>query len=212
MAQDGPETRPMARTESDEQQDGARRRTSGGPLPPARPPRSAGFVGATAVALALLTAILGVVLIREALVAGGLVAGQSWIADAAAALDGVGRTPVAFVVGLLLLLLGIVLLVGGLRPRRHSLVPLRAHSGAYLESRALAPLVQSRAAGVPGVVGARARGGPRRLRLEVTSASGDVSEAVHEAIGRDLRALAQPPPVQVRSRAAAGSVREGGPR
>jgi hypothetical protein len=174
---------------------------------PAAPPRlAAGTTGALAVVLAVLTALAGAALIREARVAAGVIGGTSGIARLTSFVDGQGPSPTALLMGTLMLLLGLVLLWLALSPRRRVGLALRAATGAYLDPRSLDSLVRARALSVPGVVAASSNGNARRLRLAVSSTTGNVGEAVREAVLSDFDALARPPSLRVQVRPAEGSV------
>ncbi len=174
---------------------------------PAAPPRlAAGRSGVLAVVLAILTALTGAVLIREALVAAGVIGGTSVITQLTSFVDGQRPSLTAGLTGLLMLLVGLVLLWLALSPRRGVGLALRAPTGAYLDPRSLDPLVQARALSVPGVIAASTHGNAKRLRLEVSSTAGNVSDAVREAVLSDFDALARPPSLRVDVRPAEGSV------
>lgn len=169
---------------------------------PGRPPRGAGAIGALCVLLALAGIALAGLLIREALVTGGAVDGSSWLEQMITGIDGLAASATTFLLGLLALAVGVGLLWVATRRRSHPALRLRTATGTYLQRRSLVPLVEARAASVPGVVSARGRARRRHLDVDVATAGEDprrVESAVADTVRGEVQMLARPLSVRVRA-------------
>lgn len=162
-------------------------------------------VGAVAVVLALGLVALGVVGVRELLVARGWAAGSSWTLEALRGLDGLTATSGVTVAAGGAVLLGLVLVVIAVLPARAT---HRSADGVlWFSAGALSALAAAVADRTPGVLAVDARrSGRRRIVLEVVSGARQDPEAVALAVRQavDARLAGLPAPaVRVRVKAVA---------
>jgi len=157
--------------------------------------------------LAVLLVALGALLVREALVAGGVVGGSAWLPPAADALDGTAPGAAAVVAGVVAALVGLWLVVVALRRRTRR--TLAVGTSSYLGVRDVARLAAGAARDVDGVLDASADATRRRVVVRGRATSRDgVEEPVRAAVAHQLSALTTPPTIVVRLR----SEDEGGAR
>ena len=168
------------------------------PLVTAHRPVGPGAITVVGLVLAVLVVALGVVGVRDALVAAGAIGGSSWTSAALDAFDGL--VPQAWLVpfGVVALLLGLWLLVTAVRPRPRSAIAVTAQTGVFLRPRDVAALAVGAAREVGGVTTARARASRRAVSVTVQATAEDgVREQVSEAVTRRLSALETTPTVRV---------------
>lgn len=182
------------------------------PLAPAKAPVGPAPVAVIGVVVAILVTTLGIIAIRDALVAAGAITGSPWLTAAAGALDGLTPAPWFVAVGVVLLLLGLWLVAKALRPRPRSGIALRAETGVFLRPQDVARLASGAAADVDGVLDSTASASTRKLVVRVTT-TGDPSteQQVREAVTERLSHLHRGPSVRVQARSegqAAASARE----
>lgn len=179
------ETLPVSRTEPARTSRDAQVTTPAVDAPAGAPPATA-----TGVVIALVLVALGVVAVRDALVALGWVPGTSWLEPAASWLaDGVGKDVWVLVVAVLVALLGLWLVLRAFGRRPRTAVSLGDGTNAWLESRDVARVADIAASDVDGVVTVRSRAAKRSVKLRVTvvdtardGAKGAVQEAVRDAL------------------------------
>ena len=172
---------------------------------PAAAATRAGRVAWWSIALAVLVVVLGVLVLREALVAAGRVDGEPWVAPAVDTLDGVVPSVLVSVVGVLVALLGLWLVVVALGRRVRTRLGVTSSTGTTLGIADAARLAASAADEVDRVLSARASATRRSVTVTVTTLEGDdVSDAVRAAVTERLSPLAQPLSIKVVSRVAAG--------
>ena len=172
---------------------------------PAAAATRAGRVAWWSIALAVLLVALGVVVLREALVAAGRVDGEPWIAPVLDSLDGVVPSVLVSVVGVVVALLGLWLVVVALGRRVRTRLDVTSSTGTTLGLNDAARLAASAADEVDRVLSARAAATRRSVTVTVTTLEGDdVSDAVRAAVTERLSPLAQPLSIKVVSRVAAG--------
>lgn len=172
---------------------------------PTGPPPAA----ATGVALAVVLVALGVLALREALVALDWVAGPPWLAPVAGVLaDGVARDARVLVVAVLVALLGLWLVRRAVGRRPRTAVSLGDDTNAWLEPRAVARVADLAASDVDGVVTVRSRAAERSVRLRVTvvdTAAEGARAAVQDAVREALDGLDPAPRVHVKVSTLGGS-------
>ena len=172
---------------------------------PAAAATRAGRVAWWSIALAVLLVALGVIVIREALVAAGRVDGDPWIAPVVDSLDGVVPSVLVSVVGVVVALLGLWLVVVALGRRVRTRLDVTSSTGTTLGLDDAARLAASAADEVDLVLSARASATRRSVTVMVTTLEGDdVTDAVRAAVTERLAPLAQPLSVKVVSRVTAG--------
>jgi hypothetical protein len=171
--------------------------------PTAREPRSALPAALPAVLLALVLLAAGAALVRDALALSGLVGGRAWTTSLLQTLDGLTPQPWMLAVGVALALVGLVLVVVALAPRRRTEVALGAAGTTYARPGDLARLARARALDVDGVTEARSSASRTSLRVDLrttASAPDDVRRAVEQVVGQAVSAAARAPRVRVRAR------------
>jgi len=172
---------------------------------PAAAATRAGRVAWWSIALAVLLVALGVLVVREALVAAGRVDGEPWIAPFVDNLDGVAPSVLVSVVGVVVALLGLWLVVVALGRRVRTRLDVTSSTGTTLGLNDAARLAASAADDVDRVLSARASASRRAVTVTVTTLDGDdVTGAVRAAVTERLAPLAQPLSVKVVSRVTAG--------
>ena len=107
-----------------------------------------------AVLLALVVLALGVVGVRDGLVAAGVFGGSSWTKNTADAIDGLTARAWMIPAGIGLAVLGLWWLLAALKPRKRTEISLSGTPGAWMRPGDLARLVQPTVENVEGVVSA----------------------------------------------------------
>jgi len=161
-----------------------------------------------AVLLALVVLALGVVGIRDALVAAGAFGGSSWTKNTANAIDGLTARTWMIPAGIGLAVLGLWWLLAALKPRKRTEISLSGTPGAWMRPGDLARLVQPTVENVEGVVSASTSATRRTVTVKATTTARDSTEvrtAVTEAVGDRLSALRRAPRVKVKARYIGGS-------
>lgn len=172
---------------------------------PAAAATRAGRVAWWSIALAVLVVALGVLVLREALVAAGTVQGEPWLAPAVDSADGITPSPLVVVVGVVLAVLGLWLVGVALGRRVRTRLDVTSSTGTTIGIADAARLAASAADEVDRVLSARASATRRSVTVTVTTLEGDdVTEAVRAAVTERLAPLAQPLPVKVVGRTTAG--------
>jgi hypothetical protein len=157
------------------------------------------------IALAILLLALGVLVLREALVAAGRVDGEPWIAPAVDSADGLAPSPLVAVVGVLVALLGVWLVVLALGRRVRTRLDVTSSTGATVGLNDAARLAASAAEEVDRVLSSKASATRRTVTVTVTTLEGDdVTDAVRAAVAARLEPLVHPLSVKVVSRTTAG--------
>ncbi|GEK22028.1 DUF6286 domain-containing protein [Cellulomonas xylanilytica] len=172
---------------------------------PAAVATRAGRVAWWSIALAVLLVVVGVLVLREALVAAGQVDGSPWVAPAVDRLDGLVPSAVVTAVGVVVALLGLWLVVVALGRRVRTRLDVRSSTGTTLGTGDAARLAASAADDVDRVLSARASATRRAVTVTVSTLEGDdVTAAVRAAVTERLEPLVQPLSVKVVSRVTAG--------
>ncbi len=158
--------------------------------------------------LALVVLALGVVGIRDALVAAGAFGGSSWTKNTANAIDGLTARTWMIPAGIGLAVLGLWWLLAALKPRKRTEISLSGTPGAWMRPGDLARLVQPTVENVEGVVSASTSANRRTVTVKATTTARDsaqVRTAVTDAVGDRLVALRRAPRVKVKARYIGGS-------
>jgi hypothetical protein len=184
------------------------------PSPPvelaaARTPTAAPAAAPWAILFALAVLTLGVVGVRDALVAAGAFGGSSWTQDAANTIDGLTPRTWMIPAGIVLALLGLWWLLAALKPRKRTAIAVSGSPGAWVRPGDLARLVHPTAENVDGVVSASVSVTRRgKVTVKATTTAGDsavLRSAITDAVTDRLAALAAAPKVKVKARATGGS-------
>jgi|GEM_PF-481384 len=197
--------------------------TTGQRFAPAPDATRSGRVGWLGVVLAIVLVALGVLLVREALVAADVVTGEPWLAPAVDAADGIAPSVAVSAAGVVVALLGVWLVTVAFGRRVRTRLPVRSASddgsaggstgrptGVTIGLGDVARLAASAAEDVNDVLTARASATRRTVTVTVTVLEGDdVDAAVRAAVTDRLAPLASPVAVKVASRVTSG-LRTGG--
>jgi len=173
-----------------------------------RTPTAAPAAAPWAVLLALVVLALGVVGIRDALIAAGAFGGSSWTKNTANAIDGLTARTWMIPAGIGLAVLGLWWLLAALKPRKRTEISLSGTPGAWMRPGDLARLVQPTVENVDGVVSASTSATRRTVTVKATTTARDSAEvrtAVIEAVGDRLSAVGRAPRVKVKARYIGGS-------
>lgn len=171
---------------------------------PRKPMRAAtqksgsGPIGVVGPVLAVLLIALGVLLLRDALVAAGAFAGGQWLPAAAAGLKGFAPAWWLIPAGIVVALLGLWLVVTALRPRSRRTLALRSQTGVFLHTRDVARLASGAAHDVDGVLDVSSTATRRKVSVTAqATAQPGVREAITTAVTERLASLQAPPHVSV---------------
>jgi hypothetical protein len=172
---------------------------TGAPAPQAGPPLAAPAAAPTAILLAALIVGLGVLAGRDVLILTGVLGGTAWLTPALSTVGAVHRdTGWLLPAAIGLAVIGLILLIVAVKPRRHTHRRL-THDGLWMRTSDVSALVTAIATAVPGVDAAHGSGSARRQRLRITpnvSAATDLPalrDDVDTAVTTALRVLADPP-------------------
>ncbi|WP_432561745.1 DUF6286 domain-containing protein [Kineococcus sp. SYSU DK003] len=165
---------------------------------PATQKSGSGPIGVVGPVLALLLTALGIVLLREALVTTGAVAGTRWLPAAAEGLRGFAPAWWLIPAGVVVALIGLWLLVTAVRPRSRRTLPLTSQTGIFLHTRDVARLASGAAGDIDGVLQASSSATRRKVSVSVHATTDQgLREAVTEAVTHSLAPLRTPPRVAV---------------
>ncbi|WP_328291473.1 DUF6286 domain-containing protein [Kineococcus sp. NBC_00420] len=161
-----------------------------------------GAIGVVGPLLAILLLALGVLLLRDALVAAGIFSGKQWASSAVSGLQGFAPVWWLIPVGVVVVLIGVWLVVTALRPRSRKTLPLTSQTGVFLHTRDVARLASGAAADVDGVLGVSSTATRRKVTVSVQatghgSGGSGLRESVEAAVTERLSALQSPPRVAV---------------
>lgn len=171
-----------------------------------KPPVGVGPATPIGVLLSLVVIGLGVVAIRDTLVAAGALGGTAWTTAALESVDGLEPATWLLPLGVVAALLGLVLLVTALRPRPRTSVALEAQTGVFISPGDVAKLATNAAEGVAGVISASTSATRRKVRVHVrTTGDSSTAQAVREAVKERMSALSSTPSVKVTTRDGGGS-------
>ncbi|MEZ0447695.1 DUF6286 domain-containing protein [Cellulomonas sp. ICMP 17802] len=172
---------------------------------PAAAATRAGRVAWWSIALAVLLVALGVLVVRDALVAAGRLDGEPWIAPVVDGLDGTEPSALVTVVGVVVALLGLWLVVLALGRRVRTRLAVTSSTGTTIGIADAARLAASAADDVDLVLSARASASRRSVTVTVTTLEGDdVADDVRAAVTDRLAPLVQPLTVKVVTRVTSG--------
>ena len=167
----------------------------------ARQKTGSGRIGVVGPVLAVLLAALGVLLIRDALIAFDVLPGAALLPATLDRLNGWTAEWWMVPAGVAAALLGLWLVVTALRPRSRKTVPVTSATGVFLRTRDIARLASDAAEEVDGVVSATSTASRRAVTVVVRStATAGIVEGVTDAVTRRLSTLETPPHVKVRVR------------
>lgn len=161
-------------------------------------PAGASYVGA---ALAVVLIVLGGLGVREALVAEGWIGGQRWLAGVVDAVDGAAPASWMTVTGVAMAVLGAVLVLLAVKPRRRRAVAVESRTAIYIDVSDVARIATAAAESVAGVLSARTTATRQKVtvRCSVTGVGDSaLGEKVHNAVSTELAGLQHIPRIKVR--------------
>jgi hypothetical protein len=158
---------------------------------PGAAPVAAAAASRIAVLASLVLIAAGVVALRDTLVSQGWVRGTTWLPGLADALRG-PFTPAPWLVpaGAALAVVGLIIAVTALTPRRTTAQACAGDTAVYVSHRDVAAAAATAAGDVPGVTRSRATASRRKVTVscrttdaDATAARRAVTDAVTEALG-----------------------------
>lgn len=173
-----------------------------------RTPKAVPAAAPWAVLVALVVLALGVIGVRDALVAAGALHGTLWTTQTAEAIDGLTKRVWMVPAGVVLALLGLWWVLTALKPRKRTETTVAGSPGAWLRPGDLARLARAAADDVGGVVSVSTTATRRTVTVTATTTTDDSAElraAISDAVGDKLAALQKAPRVKVRTRYTGGS-------
>lgn len=165
-------------------------------------PRRGSVTTPVGLLLATTLMVLGAVLLRDVWVGVFGAPEQAWTVRAARAVDGLAPAWWMIPAGVGAALLGVVLVIGALRPRRAAAVPVTATTTVWITPAALARIATQAAHTVPGVSSARSKASARVVRVHATVLHTDTAaprQAITEQVERRLGGLATPVKIRVKA-------------
>lgn len=168
--------------------------------PGARPlaPAGASYLGA---ALAVMVIAAGALGVREALVAEGWIGGDRWLASVVDAVDGAAPAPWMTAAGIAATVLGAVLVLVAVKPRRRRAVAVESRTAIYIDLTDVARIATAAAESVAGVTSARTTAARRKVtvRCNVTGVSDPhLGGSINDAVTTELAGLQNQPRIRVR--------------
>lgn len=150
------------------------------------PPRRRPAAAVVAPVLAAVLIGTGVVAVRDLFVSQGWTTGTTWIGSVLESLDGLTATWWVVAIGVALALVGLVLVIVALKPRRLSHQETALSGDVWIDDAAIGSLASSAAEETPGAAGATARVTRRRVSVTVQSHDPHINEQVETAVRRRL--------------------------
>jgi hypothetical protein len=151
------------------------------PGPRARP--AAGWLGPL---VALVMIAVGVLLVQEALARWGVVA-TSWLGSILTTVDGLTAGTWTVPAGVVLVLLGLLVLLAALKPRRRTHLRVEGDADLWITPSALTALAREAAEAVPGVARVSVSGSRSTVKVRAAAEHPDtVAPAVQEAVSSRL--------------------------
>lgn len=171
-------------------------------LPAAKPPLRTAAAVTIGILLALLLLGIAVVAIEEAVIRTGLWDGPSWTRNAVTAVDNVAVEPWMAAPLIACWVLGLVLLIVALKPRRRKGSALQAQTGVYLRRKDLARLAIPALQHIDGLTDLSAKAKRRILHISVTTLTGKdqdtaIKTELKDRLAPILATLERPPKIAV---------------
>lgn len=186
------ETSSTPRVENDRGDSGERQ-----PMRAASQKSGSGAIGVVGPILAVLLLALGVLLLRDALVAAGAFGGKQWLSAAVTGLQGFSAVWWLIPAGIVLALIGLWLVVTALRPRSRKTLSLTSQTGVFLHTRDIARLASGAAEDVDGVLHVASTATRRKVTVTVQATDAGIQSAIANAVSERLAPLQSPPRVSV---------------
>jgi len=161
--------------------------SSGTPARPALPgPRALPAAAWLGPLVALVIIAAGVVLVQEALARWGVVT-TSWLGSLLTGIDGMRAGTWVVPAGVVLVLVGLLVLLVALKPRRRTHVHVDGEADLWITPTALTALARDAAEGVPGVARVSVTGSRSAVKVRAAAERPeDVADAVQEAVASRL--------------------------
>jgi hypothetical protein len=169
----------------------------------ARTPQAPAAASYTGALLSLLLVAAGVVGIRDGLAAAGALNGSLWTTDAVNWIDGLRFAYWMPPAGVLAVILGLVLVLVAVTPRRRTTSAISGCTSVVIGHRDVARIAASVTQTMPGVTDARATSTRRTVTVTARTTGQDpatVKAAITAAVSEALGSLSQPPKIVVRTR------------
>lgn len=169
---------------------------------PVKEPLAAPGASYLAALIALLFVLAGVVLIREAALDAGWIAGTSWTTAALEFMDPLTPVPWMRWASVVTIAAGVAAVVITFLPRRKRSVRVDAESAVFVDLTEVSHIADLAAESVPGVLSARSAARRRRVTVRcVVIGDGDATkERIEAAVSGELATLATTPKITIRIR------------
>ncbi len=169
----------------------------------ARNPVAAAAAAPLGVVFAVALGALGVVGVRDGLVAAGALGGTPWITSAITNVNGLTPHTWMLPAGVVAVLVGLWWVLAALQRRRRTAVQLDADTAVWMRPVDLARVAAAAAEDVSAVESVRASGKRRKVTVNVTTPAGDSAQVrtqVQEAVSARLAPVATMPRIKVTTR------------
>lgn len=168
------------------------------PMQGATQKSGSGPIGVIGPVLAVLLLALGLLLLRDALVAAGALSGAPWLNAGVEGLKGFAPAWWLIPAGIVVALVGLWLTLTALRPRSRKTLPLTSRTGVFLHTRDIARLASGAAQDVDGVLDVSSTATRKKVTVSVHgTAEAGLRESVSDAVAQRLSPLQSPPRVAV---------------
>lgn len=150
------------------------------------PPRRRPAASVVAPVIAVLFIAAAVVTVRDLAVSQSWTTGSTWTGSVVDSVDGLTATWWVVAAGIVLALIGLLLVVLAVKPRRRSHHATALSGDVWVTSSALSAVAVSAAEETPGVADATARIKRGRVAVTVQSHETDIQSEVEENVSRRL--------------------------
>lgn len=165
----------------------------------AKPPVGAGGVSFIGALLSIAITALGVVAVRDALIAWNFVDGDPWVSPVISGELTIEVGTWLLVLAIVVALVGLYLLSSSLRPRPKRAVALESETSVFVPTRGLSAIAINAAEDVDGVMSASATSSRNKVRVRATTtnATSQLKDQVRTAVEERFTSLSSKPKVVV---------------
>jgi len=174
----------------------------------AKTPVAAAAAAPLGVVFAVVLGALGVIGVRDGLVAAGALGGTPWLTSAITNVNGLTPHTWMLPAGIVAVLVGVWWVLAALKRRRRTALQLDADTSIWMRPTDLARVAAAAAEDVPAVESVTASGKRKKVTVHVTSTARDSAQIraqVHEAVTARLQSVAKTPRIKVKTRTSGAS-------
>ncbi len=179
------------------------RETNGHAGATAKTPVAAAAAAPLGVVFAVVLGALGVIGVRDGLVAAGALGGTPWLTTAITNVNGLTPHTWMLPAGIVAVLVGVWWVLAALKRRRRTALQLDADTSVWMRPADLARVAAAAAEDVPAVESVTASGKRKKVTVHVTSTARDSAQIraqVQEAVAARLAPVAKMPRIKVKTR------------